>query len=638
MSSSLLDRILKAARVGENADWEFKSAKGGLPRSLWETYSAMANTAGGTIVLGASERDGTAQLDGLSVDQLNAYLKALWDNLNNRSMTSRNLLADRQVRQVKLDRGWLLAIEIPVASRTQRPVYLGPNPFGHTFRRRHEGDYRCSDEEVRRMLADADDVPADARILDGFGLDDLDESSLAQYRQRSATRPGHTWLSLDNKQLLEQLGGWRRDRESGKEGLTLAGLLMFGKHQSVISPGAAPEYFVDYRDYRDRRMPDDRWSDRLFPDGTWEANLFQFYQRGWPKLIEGLKVPFELRGAQRIDDTPVHQALREAFVNSLIHSDYSAPGGIVVERYRERYNIENPGILLVSMEQLRRGGVSECRNKALQKMLIFIGGGEQAGSGYARIQSGWKSQHWRAPLLSTQSQPDRVMLSLPMVSLLPEEALAALRAKFKDRFSGLSSQEALALATALIEGEVTNTRMQDLVVNHPAEITKLLQGLVARGFLMAEDRRRWTRYRLPGPMAEPRDLFSLESLQSGEPSSSPLAARSSPLAASSSPFAASSSPLAAKMEELRAIAAPVAGKGRASQDEMRQVICELCRHQSLTLANLADLLDRNAQGLRNKYLTPMVREGSLRLRYPAAPNHPDQAYTANSRPKLPTGN
>ena len=61
---------------------------------------------------------------------------------------------------------------------------------------------------------------------------------------------------------------------------------------------------------------------------------------------------------------------------------------------------------------------------------------------------------------------------------------------------------------------------------------------------------------------------------------------------------------------------------------MEATILELCRDRYLTLAELAELLNRAEQNLRNKYLTPMVRAGKLRFRYPGQANRTDQAYTA----------
>jgi len=286
------------------------------------------------------------------------------------------------------------------------------------------------------------------------------------------------------------LGGWRRERSWGSEGLTLAGLLMFGKDHAIRDPAAAPQYFVDYREKLD---PTTRWSDRIYPDGTWEANLFQFFRRVWPKIARALPVPFRLEGVVRRDETPAHEALREALVNSLIHADYSAGGGVVVEQHPDRIVFTNPGTLLVSLEQYVRGGRSECRNKALQKMLLFIGGGEQAGSGIDKIRRGWL-ERWRSPLIRLQHRPDLVELTMPLVSLVEPDTIARLRQRIGEPFEALKDPEIRALAIAAAEGSVSNQRLQQVLTEHPADIGRMLQGLVERGLLHSDNRGRWTNY------------------------------------------------------------------------------------------------------------------------------------------------
>ena len=80
--------ILTAVNAGEDKDWEFKSAKGGLPGSMWETYSAMANTDGGVIVLGIKENDGDFEVQGL--DDPGKSEKDFWTTINNRGKISAN--------------------------------------------------------------------------------------------------------------------------------------------------------------------------------------------------------------------------------------------------------------------------------------------------------------------------------------------------------------------------------------------------------------------------------------------------------------------------------------------------------------------------------------------------------------------
>lgn len=84
-----------------------------------------------------------------------------------------------------------------------------------------------------------------------------------------------------------------------------------------------------------------------------------------------------------------------------------------------------------------------------------------------------------------------------MVSLIPDESLARLKLLFGSQFEQFSKSEVQALVTADTEGTVDNARMRQICTLHAADLTRLLQGLVAKGALIQEGQARWSRYRLP---------------------------------------------------------------------------------------------------------------------------------------------
>lgn len=497
----------------EDSDFEAKAAqgrdgRGELPRSLWETYSAMANTNGGRILLGASElKNGTLELQGIPNPE--RIQKVLWDTLNNRREVNCNLLSNDAVELLAVEgvEHPLVLINIPRAPRKQRPVYLGVNPLTGTYKRNFEGDYRCTEVEVRRMLAEAERDTRDSEVLEGFGLEDVDLDSVTAFRNLfRGTKPGHPFLAMDDQEMLQRLGGWGRDRERNVEGLTLAGLLMFGHLHTIRE--VRPDFILDYQEHM---IPHVRWSDRVTTDGTWSGNLFDFYRRVYPRLVEGIKVPFRLEeGARRVDETPVHVALREALVNAVIHADYSLSTGVLVHKFPDRFEFSNPGILRVPRSQAFQGGISDCRNRSLQKMFQMIGAGEQAGSGLPRILSAWQEQHWREPLLEERFDSERTHLRLTMLSFLPKEVIAELADRLGDAYRALPEVERLALATAQAEGKVTNERLREISGVHPSDLTLLLRRLVSKGFLDRHGSGRGAYYKLllQGNQSAEIDIFA----------------------------------------------------------------------------------------------------------------------------------
>lgn len=605
-----LDALIDAV---EGSDFEAKAAQGGLPNDFWETYSAFANTGGGTVILGIKEEPGGFVVAG--VPNLARVKKSLFDCLNDRHKVSANVLATNSVGEVEVGGKRLLRIYVPEANRKQKPVYVSGDIMRGTFRRLEGSDYRCNEEDVRRMMAESLG-DRDQRMLVGFGFADLDIESIASYRNLfRGANPDHPWLALDDLAFLTQLAAWRKDREGGAEGPTLAGLLMFGRHTALLD--VLPGYQVDYRE-SDDEDPDVRWTYRHTVDGRWSPNLFEFYQRTVGRLTRDIAIPFRLQGLQRIDDTHVNEALREALVNCLIHADHEASGGVTVVRSRRIFRFENPGDLRVSVEQAFAGGVSDCRNPTLQRLFRMAGLGEQAGSGVPRILRAWEEQSWRWPDLWEDKERSRTTLFLPTASMLPEDSIERLRERLgPERFDRLGKDEIMALVTADVEGQVTKGRIAHLTQRHPSDAAAILRNLAEQGLLDVASRRVYTLARTEGESSQLSLLSSAHYRESSTHSD-----------ASTTPNAEiqGQPEVDPDWRRLQQLAEPVAQRKRQDRQVVREAIISMCRIRPLRPAELGSLLNRSAQALRQQYLNPLIDEGRLQYLYPGEPTHPNQAY------------
>ena len=482
---------------GERINIEYKEAAGDLPKSLWETYSAFANTIGGVIILGIKEHRNRYDEDRFEIKGVadaDKMLKSFWDTINS-DKVSRNILFDDDVECIDYEGKTLIAIHVPMANYTMRPVYINKNLLSGSFKRNYEGDYHCTDEEVKSMLRDANENGNDGLMLENYDMNDIDLPTLHAYRNHfKISNLDHVFNHLDDKEFLRNMGGMTTDRITRREGLTMAGLMMFGKGLPVR------DRFDNIRmDYIDKTnlIGDSRWSDRLTYDGTWENNLFNFFTRVMPKLTADLKRPFKLEGMERIDDTPVHKAVREAMTNMIIHADLFITGVLKVEKHDKEFLFSNPGSLKLPIEDIMNGGNSKARNPRIQNMLRMIGFGDNIGSGYPTILRAWKDEHWRKPTLLDRTELRQVDLTMPMISLLPESVLNAMKAYYgEETYHAMTSEEQMILAYVWNGDSISNTELQQLLGLNSIEVGKILHQMVVKQLLNKENKNRWTTYTL----------------------------------------------------------------------------------------------------------------------------------------------
>lgn len=404
--------FLALEKSHEKKDLEVKLAEGGVPKSLYESYSAFANTFGGTIILGIDEEKGTGRFILKGINHPEGKIQDIWNTLNNRTKVSSNIMTDARIYKQSYQNMEFIVMEVPEADRQQKPIYLNDDLFEGSFRRDNEGDYHCRKEEVLAMLRDQNAESADSAPAENIGISELNEETIKAYRNLFAAKhPTHIWNQLGKDDFLMKIGAIKRGRDSVFHP-TIAGLIMFGDFVSIIS--ALPNYFLDYREHIGN---DERWSDRIScSDGDWSGNVFDFYFRVQSKITLGFRTPFQLdEDALRVDETPEKEAARELLANALIHADYYGRQGVVIDRYEDHIVYANPGLFRIRVEDAVSGGKSDARNATLFNMFALIKVGERAGMGLCDAFASLKKAGSSSQTVDQKLSPDRtiVMVTMP---------------------------------------------------------------------------------------------------------------------------------------------------------------------------------------------------------------------------------
>jgi len=265
---------------------------------------------------------------------------------------------------------------------------------------------------------------------------------------------------------------------------------MFGNEYDIVREFNA--YFLDYQEQYDGSI---RWTDRVISSsGEWSGNVYDFYFRVYNKLIQDIKVPFKMDGGTRVDDTAVHQALREALANCLVNADYYGRQGLVIIKKQDSITMANPGGFRIEIDVAKSGGISDPRNGTMLKMFNMIDIGERAGSGIPNIFRVWHEQGWPAPVITEQLEPERIVLTLSLSKTDDKKPTIKTDDKKPTIKTATQKNAIIAYLTDHVSGKVSD--FSSLLGLKPTRVKELLYSMMEEGIIVAEGSNRNRTYRL----------------------------------------------------------------------------------------------------------------------------------------------
>ena len=370
-----IEEIKELISTGEKIDVEFKKSQNELNKDLYESVCSFNNRDGGHIILGVVDK--TKEICGVNPDKIDKMKKDFTTAINNANKINPPLYLTPE--DYEIDGKIIIYIRVPEGTQLRRFN-------GRIFDRTYEGDIDITNnaELVYKMYARKQSTYFVNKVYPNLGLEFLDFEVIKKAKKMAMGRvDNHAWADMDEEEILRSSGLILTDPDTGREGITLAAILLFGKDSTIMS--VLPQYKTDAI-YRVKNM--DRYDDRE----VIITNLIDSFRKLMDFGKKHLNDVFVTEGDQSISARD--KILREVVSNILAHRDYSNAysAKFVIEQdvmYTENSNLPHGHGEL----QLNKFEAFP-KNPPISKVFREIGYADELGSGmrntnkYTKLYSG----------------------------------------------------------------------------------------------------------------------------------------------------------------------------------------------------------------------------------------------------------
>ena len=246
---------------GEGISIEFKECRNKLNKDVFESICAFLNRNGGDLILGVND---SGKITGIALEAVEQVKKEMVTALNNPQKL--NPPCYLMPEEVAIEGKRIIRLFVPESSQVHRCN-------GKIYDRNEDGDFDITSNTnlVTALYIRKQTTYSENLIYPYVSIKDLRADLVSKARKLAVNqRPGHPWAGMSDIDLLKSAQLFQRDYQSGKEGFTLAAILLLGDDNVILS--VLPHHRTDALL---RRQNIDRYDDR----DDIRTNLIESYDR-----------------------------------------------------------------------------------------------------------------------------------------------------------------------------------------------------------------------------------------------------------------------------------------------------------------------------------------------------------------------